>query len=149
MTYQPGCSGRSVTKIAASTIPEGGSAKEDPSPGRVVGEASLSLSYLFLIGVISRHPLFQPRPCHGAQPCRLIAVYIGSSILQKLVELVPALQTSSETLERARAFAAACGKGTFQPMPAVHKLSCVRGDDVKRRPWIRVQRSSLPLLERG
>lgn len=30
---------------------------------------------------------------------------------QKLVELVPALQTSEDTLSRARAFAAACGKG--------------------------------------
>ena len=29
---------------------------------------------------------------------------------KKLVELVPGLQTTSETLERARAFAVACGK---------------------------------------
>lgn len=33
---------------------------------------------------------------------------------QKLVELVPALQTSSETLERARDFAKACGKEVTQ-----------------------------------
>jgi hypothetical protein len=33
---------------------------------------------------------------------------------QKLVELVPALQTTSETLERARAFASACGKEVTQ-----------------------------------
>ena len=31
--------------------------------------------------------------------------------LQKLVELISALQTSKSTLERARAFAVACGKG--------------------------------------
>jgi 3-hydroxyacyl-CoA dehydrogenase len=33
--------------------------------------------------------------------------------LQKLVELIPALQTSEGTSERAKAFALACGKGEF------------------------------------
>jgi hypothetical protein len=123
MTYQPGVSDRSVTKIAASTIPEGGSAKEDPSPGRVVGEALIPLFYLSLIRTAIRHSLLQPSPRHGAHVlCATIIAYTGSHIPQKLVELVPALQTSSETLERARAFAAACGKGTFRPMPALHKL---------------------------
>jgi hypothetical protein len=32
---------------------------------------------------------------------------------QKLVELIPAIQTSPDTLDRARAFAYACGKGVF------------------------------------
>jgi 3-hydroxyacyl-CoA dehydrogenase len=31
--------------------------------------------------------------------------------LQKLVELIAALQTSQSTLERAKAYAVACGKG--------------------------------------
>jgi 3-hydroxyacyl-CoA dehydrogenase len=45
----------------------------------------------------------------------LIHCRSGSSpCLQKLVELVPALQTTSETLERARAFAQACGKETTE-----------------------------------
>lgn len=33
------------------------------------------------------------------------------TLLQKLVELIPGLQTSDDTLQRARAFAVACGKG--------------------------------------
>lgn len=32
---------------------------------------------------------------------------------QKLVELISALQTTPETLDRARAFAVACGKGNL------------------------------------
>jgi hypothetical protein len=79
-----------------------------------VGEAPISLFCLFLIRAIFRHSLFQPRPRHGARVmCAIIIAYIDSCILQKLVELVPALQTSSETLERARAFASACGKGPY------------------------------------
>ncbi|EPQ55327.1 hypothetical protein GLOTRDRAFT_76695 [Gloeophyllum trabeum ATCC 11539] len=68
----------SITKIAASTIPEGqssasGSGKQ--SAARVVG-----LHF------------FNPVP------------------VMKLVELISALQTSEDTLNRARAFAVACGK---------------------------------------
>lgn len=37
---------------------------------------------------------------------------------QKLVELISALQTTPETLDRARAFAIACGKGNL------HSLNC-------------------------
>ena len=33
-------------------------------------------------------------------------------LLQKLVELISAVQTSQDTLDRSRAFAEACGKGT-------------------------------------
>ena len=36
-----------------------------------------------------------------------------NSTLQKLVELIAALQTSPETMERAKAFAIACGKGAL------------------------------------
>jgi 3-hydroxyacyl-CoA dehydrogenase len=35
------------------------------------------------------------------------------TVSQKLVELIAALQTSQSTLERARAFASACGKGNI------------------------------------
>jgi len=68
----------SITKIAASAIPEGvSSASEEgkKSAGRVVG-----LHF------------FNPVP------------------VMKLVELISALQTTPETLDRARAFAIACGK---------------------------------------
>jgi 3-hydroxybutyryl-CoA dehydrogenase len=67
----------SVTKIAASTIPEGVSATHESakSAERVVGVH-----------------FFNPVP------------------VMKLVELVPALQTNQDTIERSRAFAAACGK---------------------------------------
>ena len=34
-----------------------------------------------------------------------------TKVLQKLVELIAALQTSQSTLERAKAYAVACGKG--------------------------------------
>ncbi|PBK73964.1 hypothetical protein ARMSODRAFT_906531 [Armillaria solidipes] len=68
----------SITKIAASTIPEGISAASDAgkkTAGRVVG-----LHF------------FNPVP------------------VMKLVELISALQTTSNTLDRARSFATACGK---------------------------------------
>jgi len=68
----------SITKIAASVVPQGESAASalgKSSAGRVVG-----LHF------------FNPVP------------------VMKLVELISALQTSSETLSRARAFAAACDK---------------------------------------
>lgn len=41
--------------------------------------------------------------------------------LQKLVELISAVQTSKDTLDRSRAFAEACGKGQ-------EDSSCVYGD---------------------
>jgi 3-hydroxyacyl-CoA dehydrogenase len=39
------------------------------------------------------------------------------ALLQKLVELIPGLQTSDDTLQRARAFAVACGKGWYKMHP--------------------------------
>ncbi|KAM5545016.1 hypothetical protein V8D89_001127 [Ganoderma adspersum] len=68
----------SITKIAASTIPEGKTAA-DPE-----GKESASR-------VVGLH-FFNPVP------------------VMKLVELIAAVQTSEETLERARAYATACGK---------------------------------------
>ncbi|KAI0667099.1 3-hydroxyacyl-CoA dehydrogenase [Trametes maxima] len=68
----------SITKIAASTVPEGKSAS-DPE-----GQESASR-------VVGLH-FFNPVP------------------VMKLVELIAAVQTSHETLDRARAFATACGK---------------------------------------
>ncbi|KAI0710309.1 3-hydroxyacyl-CoA dehydrogenase [Cerioporus squamosus] len=68
----------SLTKIAASTIPQGKTASDPEgkeSAGRVVG-----LHF------------FNPVP------------------VMKLVELIAATQTSQETLDRARAYAIACGK---------------------------------------
>lgn len=38
-------------------------------------------------------------------------VWALTQLCQKLVELIPAIQTSTHTLDRARAFAIACGKG--------------------------------------
>ncbi|KAH9925951.1 3-hydroxyacyl-CoA dehydrogenase [Epithele typhae] len=68
----------SITKIAASTIPEGKTAAHP--------EAQQSTSR-----VVGLH-FFNPVP------------------VMKLVELIGAVQTSQETLDRARAFAVACGK---------------------------------------
>ncbi|KAI1785292.1 3-hydroxyacyl-CoA dehydrogenase [Ganoderma leucocontextum] len=68
----------SITKIAASTIPEGKTAA-DPE-----GKESASR-------VVGLH-FFNPVP------------------VMKLVELIAAVQTSEETLDRARAYATACGK---------------------------------------
>ncbi|KAH9833513.1 3-hydroxyacyl-CoA dehydrogenase, partial [Rhodofomes roseus] len=77
----------SITKIAASTIPEGSSAAAE------AGKKSASR-------VVGLH-FFNPVP------------------VMKLVELISALQTSQETLDRARAFAVACGKEvtTSQDVP--------------------------------
>ena len=66
---------------------------------------------------------------------------------QKLVELISALQTSQQTLERARAFAVACGKGLYIPhvenrllkfssFPAGNNF---RGDGFKGRTGLRFQ----------
>ncbi|KZT22516.1 hypothetical protein NEOLEDRAFT_1137987 [Neolentinus lepideus HHB14362 ss-1] len=68
----------SITKIAASTIPEGQSAASE------LGKQSAAR-------VVGLH-FFNPVP------------------VMKLVELISALQTSTDTLERSRAFAIACGK---------------------------------------
>ncbi|KZT72449.1 hypothetical protein DAEQUDRAFT_705606 [Daedalea quercina L-15889] len=77
----------SITKIAASTIPEGSSAADE------AGKKSASR-------VVGLH-FFNPVP------------------VMKLVELISALQTSQETLDRARSFAIACGKEvtTSQDVP--------------------------------
>ncbi|KIJ66053.1 hypothetical protein HYDPIDRAFT_27252 [Hydnomerulius pinastri MD-312] len=77
----------SITKIAASVIPEGKTAASDEgkaAAGRVVG-----LHF------------FNPVP------------------VMKLVELISAIQTSTDTLDRSRAFAEACGKevATSQDVP--------------------------------
>ncbi|KAI5992054.1 3-hydroxyacyl-CoA dehydrogenase [Pisolithus marmoratus] len=84
----------SITKIAASVIPEGvnpASAEGQAAAGRVVG-----LHF------------FNPVPVMLAEAC-----------IQKLVELISAVQTTPETLARARAFAEACGKevATSQDVP--------------------------------
>ncbi|KAG9044481.1 hypothetical protein FS837_008076 [Tulasnella sp. UAMH 9824] len=68
----------SITKIAASAVPQG------LNPSSEEGKASASR-------VVGLH-FFNPVP------------------VMPLVELISGLQTSSETLDRARAFAVACGK---------------------------------------
>ena len=98
----------SITKIAASTIPEGKTAADPEgkeSASRVVG-----LHFFNPVPVMVR-----PDGCCGfATP----STEAGSSATdplfiasQKLVELIAAVQTSEDTLERARAYATACGKG--------------------------------------
>ncbi len=61
----------------------------------------------------ARAPLLQPRSRHGACYLPRLEAPTNTKICQKLVELISALQTSEDTLERARAFAVACGKGTL------------------------------------
>nr|UOO00979.1 3-hydroxyacyl-CoA dehydrogenase [Ganoderma lucidum] len=80
----------SITKIAASTIPEGKTAA-DPE-----GKESASR-------VVGLH-FFNPVPVMSSATD---PSFIAS---QKLVELIAAVQTSEETLKRARAYATACGK---------------------------------------
>ncbi|KAI0785837.1 3-hydroxyacyl-CoA dehydrogenase [Abortiporus biennis] len=77
----------SITKIAASTIPEGHTASSE------LGQKSAAR-------VVGLH-FFNPVP------------------VMKLVELISALQTSQETVDRAKAFAIACGKEctTSQDVP--------------------------------
>jgi len=77
----------SITKIAASTVPQNVSAASEQ------GKANAAR-------VIGLH-FFNPVP------------------VMKLVELIPGLQTSEETLNRARAFAISCGKevSTSQDVP--------------------------------
>lgn len=60
----------------------------------------------------NRSSFLQPSTCDGKLPKAYESVE-SSCIIQKLVELISALQTSEQTLERARAFAIACGKGEF------------------------------------
>ncbi|KAH7098284.1 3-hydroxyacyl-CoA dehydrogenase [Auriculariales sp. MPI-PUGE-AT-0066] len=68
----------SITKIAASTVPQGVSASSEEGKK-------------FASRVVGLH-FFNPVP------------------IMKLVELIPGLQTSGETMQTARAFAIACGK---------------------------------------
>ncbi|KAG8903547.1 hypothetical protein FRB99_003146 [Tulasnella sp. 403] len=75
----------SITKIAATTIPQG------QSPSSDVGKASASR-------VVGLH-FFNPVP---VMP--LVELISGDAWM------IPRLQTSSSTLDRARAFAVACGK---------------------------------------
>ncbi|KAG6830438.1 hypothetical protein H0H92_000741 [Tricholoma furcatifolium] len=94
----------SITKIAASAIPEGvnpASEAGKQSAGRVVGSPFLySLPNNFLINFKGLH-FFNPVP--------VMVTFYPEDYL-KLVELISALQTTPDTLDRARAFAIACGK---------------------------------------
>jgi hypothetical protein len=60
---------------------------------------------------------------------------------QKLVELISAVQTSKDTLDRSRAFAEACGKGILS---LGYVLLCLmvplRGGYIAGRAWLRVER---------
>ena len=88
---------------------------------------------------------------------------------QKLVELIAAVQTSEETLSRARAYASACGKGAHHVVssspfisclpshsscscitsPVLIALSTARGDIFEGRSWLRGQRAVDALHQRG
>ncbi|GJJ08437.1 hypothetical protein Clacol_002653 [Clathrus columnatus] len=86
-----------ITKIATSVVPEGMSASSPEGikhTSRVVGNIESSLH---------NDAHLKRGPSNG-----MIEIW---SFELRLVELIPAIQTSKETLERARAFAIACGKG--------------------------------------
>ncbi|CDO72619.1 hypothetical protein BN946_scf184985.g38 [Trametes cinnabarina] len=114
----------SITKIAASTIPEGKTASDpegQASPSRVVG-----LHF------------FNPVP------------------VMKLVELIAAVQTSKETLERARAFATACGKGAVfrnlnanGPMLTVQSCICAEVTSSQDVPGFVANALLMPFLNEG
>ena len=98
----------SITKIAASTIPEGKTAADPEgkeSASRVVG-----LHFFNPVPVMVRvlGCFATPSTEAGNRAAPLTPLSTAS---QKLVELIAAVQTSEETLERARAYATACGKG--------------------------------------
>jgi 3-hydroxybutyryl-CoA dehydrogenase len=85
----------SITKIAAAAIPQGTTAASEEgkaSTGRVVG-----LHF------------FNPVPVMVCYTWYLLPFLLTRH--QKLVELISALQTKKETLDRARSYAIACGKG--------------------------------------
>jgi 3-hydroxybutyryl-CoA dehydrogenase len=73
--------------------------------------------------------------------------------LKALGELIAGLQTSEETVARARAFAVACGKGMqIDTQAAALKLNVcfhLRGDRVEGCAGFRVQCSIDAVLERG
>lgn len=68
--------------------------------------------YFFLLCFL-RLALFQSCTCHGVMRFFSSLALCGDLDLecQKLVELISAVQTSKDTLDRSRAFAEACGKG--------------------------------------
>ena len=129
----------SITKIAASTIPEGKTAADPEgkeSASRVVG-----LHFFNPVPVMVR----PDSCCDFATP----STEAGSSATdplfiasQKLVELIAAVQTSEETLERARAYATACGKGasrivcTHLRAPLTHYAAHC---DCPSHRWLRMQ----------
>jgi hypothetical protein len=73
---------------------------------------------------------------------------------QKLVELISAVQTSKDTLDRSRAFAEACGKGIrffffWLPFCAVVDSSTHRGGYVTGRARLRIKRIAYAIHQRG
>ena len=125
----------SITKIAAASVPEGESAAGEvgkKAAGRVVGQSITHSNSInpFFNGwrdadsrVWQDFYFFQSRPSNGTpwtpwwnrvttSLFMISTCLLTTLITQKLVELIPAIQTSQETLDRARSFAVACGKGT-------------------------------------
>ena len=106
----------SITKIAAATIPEGVSASCEQGrmlAERVVGK-SIPLLSCFEASLILLRQAYTSSilyPLWYVPPGSRVLTDRTNNILQKLVELIAALQTSQSTLERARAYAVACGKG--------------------------------------
>jgi 3-hydroxybutyryl-CoA dehydrogenase len=72
----------------------------------------------------------------GKSSSRVVGIHFFNPVPQmRLVEIIPAIQTSSEVLARARAFGSACGKGKWQ-----NNRECLANA---------AQRSSSPLTRRA
>jgi 3-hydroxybutyryl-CoA dehydrogenase len=109
----------SITKMAAAAIPKGetaGSEKGKASAARVVGEITILEDRRLLTLQLYRAPFLQSGTGYG-MPMTKEEILGLITLLQKLVELIPGLQTSDDTLQRARAFAVACGKGWCKDHP--------------------------------
>lgn len=111
----------SITKIAAAAVPAGVSPASEEgknSAGRVVGAFPPPILNAICAEVVLQGCIFSTQypSWYICPPIKFIPIILH---WQKLVELISALQTAPETLDRARSFAIACGKGALKDVEEI------------------------------
>jgi len=136
----------SITKIAAATIPDGvpaSSEKRRKFAERVVGGSSPCPCYFGFSLIVLMQVCTSLTPCLSWYSLLFRLKRINQQAFQKLVELIAALQTSQSTLERARTYAVACGKGEVSAAARITTNGLqpprVRGHNISRCTGFRLE----------